>query len=114
MAIIQCSGCKKRISSMATVCPFCGFERGEVSDEQREKFARRELRDHIYRLKMSSYLVITVFLGAFGWYWLETDNFQRSSSSGPLYLLGAGAVAYLVVRVMMYRARAKQRRMNAR
>jgi hypothetical protein len=114
MAIIQCPGCSKSISNMASLCPHCGFEREEVSDEQLEKFARRKLRDHIYRLKMSSYLVITVFLAAFGWYWLDTKDFQYAAGRGPILLLGLCALAYLLVRVLMYRARSAQRRMNRR
>ncbi len=99
---------------MTTMCPHCGNRLGDVSDEQLEKLARRKLRDHIYHLKMSSYLVITIFLAAFGWYWLDTKDFQYASRSGPLLLLGVCAVAYLVVRVMMYRARAAKRRMYKR
>jgi hypothetical protein len=98
---------------MTTMCLHCGFKMGDVSDEQLEIFARRKLRDHIYHLKMSSYVVITLFLVAFGWYWVETQDFQHAPGNGPIFLISVCVVAYLVVRVMMYRARAARRKMNS-
>ena len=89
------------MSSKAETCPHCGFARGELSEEEALEFQRRKLRDRIYHLKMTSYAVISVFVGGFGWYWWDTGEFQRMSSAGPLLLLAVAAVGYLAVRVML-------------
>ena len=94
MAIINCAGCGKRISSISPICPHCGFQRGDASDEQLEEFTRRKLRDRIYHLKMISYVVMTVVVAAFGWYWLDTGGFQHRSGMGPLILFGIGAAVW--------------------
>ena len=91
------------------MCPGCGFTTGEVSEEQLEVFRLRRLRDELYHLNMTSYSVITVFVGGFGWYWWDSGGFQYLASSGPFILMGLAAVAYLVVRVMLFRNRQKQK-----
>ena len=69
MAIIACSECGRKISSHAPICSHCGLEIDDVSEEQLEVFRERKLRDKLYHLNMISYLVITVFVAAFGWFW---------------------------------------------
>ena len=82
MAIVSCPKCDKNISSHTNLCPYCGFQRGEVAEEQLLEFRRRKLRDHIYHLKMTSYATLAMIIGAFGWYLVDTSNFQRMSSPG--------------------------------
>ncbi len=110
--IVKCPSCRKQISSQATMCPHCGFARGEVSDEELLEFQRRRLRDRIYHLKMASYGVITVFLAAFGWYWWSTSGFQQPSATGPVLLLSAGTVAYVVVRVLLFLAGREMKKLS--
>jgi len=105
MAIIACPGCGKRISSISPLCPHCGFERGEVDDEQVTEFRRRQLRERIYRLKMFSYVAITLMLAGFGWYWFGGGAFGERTEMGPIVLVALGAVAYVVVRVLLFNAR---------
>jgi hypothetical protein len=111
MAIIQCPNCSKKISSVSSLCPHCGFQRGDVDEEQLQEFKRRKLRDHLYHLKMTSYLVMTLFLAAFGWYWWESSDFQRQPSAGPVALLAIGALAYLVIRYLLFRAKRQLRQL---
>lgn len=106
MPIIPCPNCGKRISSRATICGNCGYELGEASEEDRRRFRRRKLRNHLYRLNMASYAVMAAIIAAFAWYWIASDGFQApANTNGPFYLMGAGAVAYLVVRALQFRAR---------
>ena len=112
MAIIACPECAKKISSRAVICSFCGFQLGEVTEEDLEIFRARKLRDRIYRLNMVSYAVITVFVAAFGWYWWESKGFVEPSSKGPFILMGVSAVAYLVVRGFLFQARHQRRAMR--
>ncbi|MEE8495909.1 MAG: zinc ribbon domain-containing protein, partial [Xanthomonadales bacterium] len=104
-----CPECGKKISSHAPICTHCGFQMGEVSAEQFEVFRARKLRDKIYHLNMISYAVITVCVAAFGWYWWESEGFEHQSSSGPFILMGLAAVAYLLVRVLLFRHRQQRK-----
>lgn len=105
MAIVSCPKCEKPISSHSVLCPYCGFQRGEVSEAQLKEFRRRKLRDRIYHLKMSSYAALAMLIAAFGWFLLDTSNLQHMPSSGPYILAGAGALFYLVIRYYLYRAK---------
>lgn len=112
MSIIACPDCGKKISSKARICSHCGHQLGEVTEEDRAVFEARRLRDRIYRLNMSSYLVITVFLAGFGWYWWASAGFTRMPDVGPFILMGLASVAYLVVRFLLFRARRDRKAMR--
>jgi len=114
MAIIACPDCGKKISSRAAICSYCGFQLGEVTEQDLKVFKARKLRDARYRLNMLSYAVITVLLAAFGWYWWDSRGFLEPPGLGPLVLMGLAAIAYLVVRVLLFRNRRLQRDMQAR
>lgn len=114
MSIVPCPQCGKRVSSRAAICSNCGFELGEVSEEDLQRFRERRLRTHIYHLNMMTYAVMTAVIAAFAWYWVATGGFQMPVNSyGPYYLIMACAVAYLVLRVLLFRAR-RQKRENRR
>ena len=113
MAIMDCPACGKKISSKAGLCTFCGHEMGDVTEADREVFRARRLRDRIYRLNMISYAVIAVFLAGFGWYWLTSRNFTQASEPGPFILMGTAALAYVAVRVLLFRARQQRKAMRA-
>jgi len=112
MSIIPCSECGKKVSSLTAICPHCGHQAGEASDEDLAIFRARKLRDRIYRLNMVSYLVITLFLAAFGWYWWDSSGFSQASSAGPFILMAITAIAYLVVRALLFHARSQQKSMR--
>jgi len=112
MAIIACPDCGKKISSHAVLCSYCGFELGEATEHDIEIFRSRKLRDQRYRLNMMSYLVITVFVGGFAWYWWDSRGFVAPPSGGPLVLMGLAALAYVVVRALLFQNRRVQRAMQ--
>ena len=113
MAIVSCPKCAKNISSHSNLCPYCGFQRGEVAEEQLLEFRRRKLRDRIYHLKMTSYLTLAMIIGAFGWYLVDTSEFQRMASSiGPFILFSAGSVCYLVIRLYLYKFKKALRKLS--
>lgn len=105
MSIISCQNCGKKISDKAALCGHCGFQLGEVSDEQLAVFKQRKARDRIYRINMASYAVITAFVAGFGWYWWDSDGYTQQSSSGPYIVMGISAVAYIVVRGLLFQAK---------
>ena len=65
----------------------------------------RQLRDKIYRLSMSSYAVITIFMGGFGWFWLESGAFEQRPTSGPFIVMAVSTLAYLGIRMLLFRNR---------
>ena len=109
MSIIPCPECGKKISSKAAICRNCGHQFGEVTEDDVAIFEARKLRDRIYRLNMASYLVITVFLAGFSWYWWESNGFSQMSSAGPFILMGITGIAYLVVRGLLFKARQERK-----
>jgi len=112
VSIVDCPNCDKPVSSLISLCPYCGFQRGQVSEEEVKELRRRKLRDHIYHLQMTSYLVITLFLGAFGWYWSATRGFRYPSSMGPVILLAITSVIYLGLRIYLYRSKVMLRKIK--
>ena len=112
MAIASCPSCDKPISSRTMLCPHCGFQRGEVSEEQLKEFRRRKLRDRVYHLKMASYAALTLLIGAFGWYLAETEGFQYRSSMGPYIMFAVGSVCYLGIRVYLYKFKMALRKLR--
>ena len=114
MTIIACPECNRKISSQTAICTYCGYQLGEVTETDLAVFRARKLRDRIYRLNMASYAVITVFVAAFGWYWLDSQGFSGASSAGPFILMGLAAIAYLVVRALLFRSRQVQKSMRAK
>lgn len=95
------------------LCPYCGFQRGEVSTEQLREFSRRKLRDRIYHLKMTSYAALFLLIAAFGWYLVDTSGLQRMPSIGPYLLFFVGALCYLVIRVFLFKSKAALRKLNS-
>ena len=112
MAIVSCPSCGKNTSSRTMLCPHCGFQRGEVEEEQLKEFRRRKLRDRIYHLKMASYVALTLLIGAFGWYFVETESFQYRSSMGPYIMFAVGSVIYLGIRVYLYKFKMTLRKLS--
>lgn len=112
MSIIACPECGKKISSRAAICSYCGFQLGDATEEDLAVFRARRLRDRIYRLNMASYAVITVFVAGFGWYWWDSKGFAQPAHAGPFILMGISAVAYLVVRALLFRCRQQRKQMR--
>jgi len=110
MSIINCPDCGKTISSLAPICDHCGTTRGDASSEDLQRYKERSIRNHLYRLSMLSYASMTIVILAFAWYWVATGSFQHpANTSGPYYLMMVGAVSYMVVRVLIFRARGKRK-----
>ncbi len=112
MSIVACPGCNKNVSSRIKLCQHCGYQRGEVTEEELNEFRRRKLRDRIYHLKMTSYVALSLLIAASGWYLQDTQGLQHQSSMGPYILFAAGAVCYLVTRVYLYKCKMALRKLR--
>ena len=113
MAIINCPGCGKKTTELSSKCPHCGFDRSEETDDRKVELQRRALRDRVYHLKMTSYVVISMFLAAFGWYWWDTSGFLHQSAAAPVALLAVISVGYLVIRLLQFKARKALKRLGS-
>lgn len=110
MSIIACPQCGKRTSSLSPICDHCGLQSGEAGEGDVQRYQKRKLRRRIYHLNMATYAIMTVVIAAFGWYWVATKSMQEPTTShGPYYLMMAAAVAYLVVRVLLFRAKRERK-----
>lgn len=112
MAIISCPDCDKNISSHTTLCPYCGFQRGEVAEEQLKELRRRKVRDRIYHLRMTSYAALMLLIVAFGWFLIETSHLQKMPPVGPYILFAFGTLCYLIIRVYLYKFKMALRKLS--
>jgi hypothetical protein len=103
VAIVNCKKCDNNVSSMTTICPYCGFEQSETAEAQLNESRRQKIKEDIYRLKMSSYVALSLLLAAFIWFMSDSYGYQHRVSIGPYILFSAGAVAYLVIRILLFR-----------
>jgi hypothetical protein len=94
------------------MCLHCGYVQTEMGDEQSLVLRQRRIRDKIYHLKMTSYAVMAVFLGAFSWYWWDSAGFVQPSSAGPFVLMGLSGLAYMIVRALVFQAQRKQKELK--
>lgn len=94
------------------ICNYCGAQFGEVTEADLKVFQARRLRNRLYRLNMSSYAVITLFIAGFCWYWWDSRGFADMASPGPFILMGLAALAYIVVRAMLFRNRQQLKSMR--
>lgn len=110
MSIIPCPSCGKRISSLAPICDHCGHHEGRAEKSDLKRFHARQLRKQIYRLNMATYAIMTAVIIAFAWHLVVTGGLETAATSrGPFYLMMASAVAYLVVRIMLFRAKQQRK-----
>ena len=119
MALVNCPSCRTKISSVAKVCPKCGFSRdpkAEIDPEQVKLFQKRQFRDRMYRLRMLSYVAMTItMIGALPMLW---DYIRGIEESDPIvmldhwgiYAIAVGFVLYMVIRIFMVLVRRSYQR----
>lgn len=110
MALIHCPECRTKMSSVAKSCPKCGFSRSEhtpVDPEEAKLFLKRQLRDRMYRLKMFSFVAMSIAMfGALPMLWdyirgIETREPIVLQEHWGMYAIGIGFMIYVVLRVIM-------------
>lgn len=110
MALINCPSCRIKMSSVAEACPKCGFalkKEGKADPEEVKLFLKRQLRDRMYRLKMISYVAMSIAMfGALPMLWdyikgLETNQVVVLKEHWGIYAVGAGFLLYVIIRSLM-------------
>lgn len=111
MSLIQCPSCRKRISSLTTVCPHCHFiynnKDPNATEEALKQNLRRRYRNQQYRLKMLSFLAMSItMIGAVPMLWSYINAIESGNEASPLkhwgiYPVILGFFMYLIIRIIM-------------
>lgn len=107
--IIECPACNKRISNKYEICPHCHAATSEgTAGVPAEKVAARLKRERAYRMQMHTFASLLIAVAGFGWYWYQTQYVQNEAPFIATAMMVGGAAWYIVVRVWMVLARAKE------
>ncbi len=118
MALVHCPACRTKMSSVAKVCPKCGYSRdskAEIDPEQVSLFQKRQFRDRMYKLRMFSYVAMSItMIGALPMLW---DYIRGIEEATPIvmiehwgvYVIALGFIMYLVIRIFMTTVRKSYR-----
>lgn len=107
MALIKCPVCRTRMSSLAPVCPKCGFSHDgeqQIDEEQAALYKKRLFGQRIYQLKMLSYVAMSIaMIGTIPMLWdyikgLEQGDTVVLMEHWGINLVAIGFVIYLFVR----------------
>jgi len=103
MALVNCPACRTRISSLAKVCPACGFsfdKEATIDPEQVKLFQKRQFRQRMYQLRMFSYVAMTItMIGAIPMLW---DYIQGVENAEPIVLMEHWGVYAVAIGFLMY------------
>lgn len=99
MSIISCIVCNKRISSKAETCVHCGALLKGSTEEQLERAAHIEKLKKNRRLQSFSFLAILTFVAGFFLKYYHPSSNSALWEQASLYLIGAGFLGYVVLRV---------------
>ena len=118
MALVNCPACRTKMSSVAKVCPKCGYSRdpdAQIDPQQVKLFQKRMFRDRMYKLRMFSYVAMTItMIGALPMLWdyikgIENSNPVELLKHWGVYPVALGFVLYLIIRVAMVAVRRNYR-----
>lgn len=99
MALINCRGCKTRVSDKAKQCPKCGAPIGRVDDDGLVRATAAQKRVQQRQLQIHSMLAMTVFgIGAFIVLFVGGKG---TLGSVGITLTTVGFIAYVVTRIRL-------------
>jgi len=110
MALVHCPACRTKMSSVAKVCPKCGYSKdpdAEINPEQVKLFQKRQFRNRMYKLRMLSYVAMTItMLGALPMLWDYIRGIEQAEpivmiKHWGIYAIAVGFVLYMVIRLRM-------------
>ncbi len=118
MALVNCPACQTKMSSVAKVCPKCNYSPdpdAEIDPEQVKLFQRRLFRDRMYKLRMFSYVAMTItMIGALPMLWDYIQGIEKGQAVVMLqhwgiYAIAVGFIMYTVIRFFMLTVRRRYR-----
>ncbi len=101
--IVNCPSCGKRISNKHRACPHCNFDvSGSGAGVPLELAAGRVRQQRLASVRTQSYLSMMVTMIGLACIWYETGGLFLPEATWSLFLFGAGALWYLVTRVIWF------------
>lgn len=109
MAVINCPGCKKKISDKAKSCNHCDLDLSALDSDKLAGLNRVNLINKTQRLMNYSFIAMLLFCG--GFLFMFWDNVQPGSWQHNLAMVSAiiGFVMYIIIRAMLLFTKRKTR-----
>ena len=101
MAVINCPGCKKKISDKVKTCNHCTLDLSELDSDQLASLNRVSLINKTQRLMNFSFVAMLLFCGGFLFMFrdnIQPDTWQHNLAMGIAIL---GFFMYIIIRVML-------------
>ena len=89
---------------------------GKADPEEIKLFLKRQLRDRMYKLRMFSYVAMSItMIGALPMLWdyikgLEVGEAVILKDHWGIYAVGAGFVSYIIIRGIMIRVKSEHKK----
>lgn len=101
MAVINCPGCKKKISDKVKTCNYCELDFSDLDPEKVANLNRVNLINKTQRLMNYSFIAMILFCG--GFLFMFWDNVQPGSLQHNLAMGSAviGFFMYIIIRGML-------------
>ena len=101
MAVINCPGCKKKISDKAKNCNHCNMDLSELDSEQLANLNRVSVINKTQRLMNFSFIAMLLFCG--GFLFMFRDNIPPGTWLHNLAMASTfiGFVMYIIIRAML-------------
>jgi hypothetical protein len=101
MAVINCPGCKKKISDKAKACNHCNLDLSGFDSDQLASLNRVHVINKTQRLMNFSFIAMLFFCG--GFLFMFRDNIAPGSWQHNLAMASAilGFVMYIIIRAML-------------
>ncbi len=109
MAVINCPGCKKKISDKAKSCSHCGLSLSELDPDKISTLNKINHINKTQRLMNYSFIAMLLFCGGFLFmYW---DNVEPGSWQHTSAMIAAviGFILYIIIRAMLLLAKHKKK-----
>lgn len=111
MAIINCPGCSRRISSKTSFCPHCELALGEMSEADAARLKYRRWRRRIFQARNITYAAMTALvIGALWWWLAEPQGFSMPPPAVAVVLVVVGAAGYVAARGWLFWLKMKRNR----
>lgn len=101
MAVINCPGCKKKISDKAKVCNHCDLSLQGLDADKMAALKKVEKINKVQQLMNYSFIAMILFCG--GFFMMYFDNVETGSLRHNIAMgcVAIGFIMYIVVRIML-------------
>ena len=101
MAVINCPGCKKKISDKAKECSHCGLELHTLSSDKIASLNNVNRINQGQRLMTYSFVAMLLFCG--GFLFMFWDNVEQGSWQHNLAMASTviGFISYIIIRIRL-------------